>query len=132
MIKPIQNVDPDSIKAFESTAQRIMAGIVDGIGSVKNAKRELGKLTPDDNDHRDTKHHFMTTPTHVLRLANVLKEALRDPNPDTRGDRAAAIINMAFASGYQEGCVHDINGFPEIQPPEPWEPLESVRKLAKY
>ena len=46
----IQNVDPEAIRAFETTAQRIMAGIVDGISSVKNAKRELGKLTPDDNE----------------------------------------------------------------------------------
>ena len=48
--KPIQNVDPEAIRAFENTAQRIMAYIVDGIGSVKNAKRELGRLTPDDNE----------------------------------------------------------------------------------
>ena len=49
-MKPIQPPDPDAIKAFQTTAQRILAHITCGIEHVVESKRAIGKLTPDDND----------------------------------------------------------------------------------
>lgn len=69
-------------------------------------------------------------------LSPALKLALSDQNPDSRGDKAVSIINMAYAAGYQagkeDGTGHDSLGLPKVHRPEPWEPLKSVQRLSKF